>query len=583
MILDSAQSSFIVYPTPVYLTLTSILGLFALQASPSFVPLVLLLATLRLFIAVVISREHASLKIILAIACLAASTTIANIGTSLNAIPEVHTSTAVFSLFFLTCITSTLIIGALLVDATFRPSVHRMWSHFLFFPTVWSTALLIASAVSPLGYLATWTPALGVGAYSWLRPILGPSGIDWVVGAWAVVISELMGVWIMGSSHQTVAYEEEHLIPVFGEDTPEEPERPRRSLLLFYISVILCFGALPSYFRASLPIPVNSDFTVPLSVACALPFVEDSERKLSFEEYLLETQRITSLAKVILWPEGAIRFETEQAKQESIEKIALNAAGSVIGVSFEDHMNTTERSDKLRNGIMLIDKDGVVFEYFKRHLVPFVETNAMVSYSATPALFDYQLVTKRNSRGKATEFLPVSITASICLDFAHPSIFSSLARRPTLILAPARTWHPSIGSAMWEQARARAEEIGSAVLWCDGGAQGISGIGGHRLELGEILQVGLGSWTRTIGLEIEAGDKRTIYGFFGPWLSMALIWYAFGMERLMEWVILRIRGERGMEFGAGFGARLSRDVIERLREWRRGRQLDELNERASLL
>jgi len=38
-----------------------------------------------------------------------------------------------------------------------------------------------------------------------------------------------------------------------------------------------------------------------------------------------------------------------------------------------------------------------------------------------------------------------------------------------LILAPARTWHPGIGLTMWEQARARAEEIGSMVLWCDGG------------------------------------------------------------------------------------------------------------------
>ncbi|KAI5114844.1 hypothetical protein M0805_003536, partial [Coniferiporia weirii] len=175
MLLDAAQSSFLAYPTPAYLSLAFILGLFALQATPSFVPLVLLLATLRLFVAVVVAHEHAWFKMTLAIVSLAASTTVANIGPSLEAIPEIHTSSAVFSLFFLTCITSTLIIGAVFVDATFRPSVHRMWTHFLLFPTVWSTALLLASVVSPLGYLATWTPVLGVGAYSWLRPILGPS------------------------------------------------------------------------------------------------------------------------------------------------------------------------------------------------------------------------------------------------------------------------------------------------------------------------------------------------------------------------------------------------------------------------
>ncbi|KAI5121134.1 hypothetical protein M0805_007132, partial [Coniferiporia weirii] len=432
-----------------------------------------------------------------------------------------------------------------------------------------------------LGYLATWTPVLGVGAYSWLRPILGPSGIDWAVGAWAVVLSELMSAWIMGPRTRTHVPEEDFLIPGLSEDSLVEPERPRRSLLLFCISTILCLAALPSYFRASLPIPVNSDSTTPLSVACALPLVENPNRLPSFDEYLAETQTLASLAKVVLWPEGAVKFETNQAKQDSIERLARFAAGSVIGVSFEDHMNVTGYTDKIRNGFMLIDRDGLIFEYFKRHLVPFVESNSMIPYSDAPGLFEYQLVTKRNSRNKVKETFPVPITVSICLDFAHPTIFSPLSRRPTLILGPARTWHPNIGLAMWEQAQARAEEVGAAVLWCDGGAQGISGVGGRGLGSGEIVQVGPGSWVRTIGLEVDAGDRRTVYGFFGPWLSMALIWYAFGMERLMEWLVLRIRGEQGMEMG--YGIRITREAFEKIREWRRGRQIDEQNERAQLL
>ncbi|KAH8119916.1 hypothetical protein DFH11DRAFT_1557256 [Phellopilus nigrolimitatus] len=613
MLLDVAQRSLITYPTPIYLAMAFGLGLFALQSSPSFIPLVLLLATLRLFVTVVIAREHAYLKLGLAVACLAASTTLANLGTSLDAIPEVHTTTAVFALFALTCVTNSLALGAILIDTVFRPSDHYLWTHFIVFPTVWSTSLQVASALSPLGYIATWTPALGVHAYSWMRPSLGPSGIDWAVGAWAVVISEMMGVWIMGPKSQQDIEQEEHLISI-SEDNAEDSERPRRSLWLFYITALLCIGVLPSYVSVPLPTSVNSKTTVPFPIACAHPYIENLTREPSFDEYLRETQTLTPLAKVsstislaetphqtltplqvVLWPEGAVRFTTAQIKAESIGKIARHAMGSVIGVAFEDYGNS---SDKIRNGVMLIDKDGVKFEYFKRHLVPcesvcirsmscltaiflVVESNLMVS-SEPPVIFDYELVTKRNSRNKPTDTLTVALTASICLDFAHPRPFNSLLRRPTLILAPARTWHQGIGAAMWEQAQARAEEVGSAVLWCDGGAQGIGGVGGRGQGSGTIVQVGPGSWVHTIGLETTPDDGRTLYATWGPWLSMALIWYVFGMERIAEWLIMRVRGGPRMRFGM----RLPREAMERIRAWRRGRQRDdqiEAGERTNLL
>jgi len=103
----------------------------------------------------------------------------------------------------------------------------------------------------------------------------------------------------------------------------------------------------------------------------------------------------------------------------------------------------------------------------------------------------------------------IPITASICLDFASPSSFLSLDSRPALILAPARTWHSSVGLAMWNQARQRAHETGSTILWCDGGEGGLSGVIGGGFE--EPLQFGEGSWTKTIGLAYPFPKHKTFF------------------------------------------------------------------------
>lgn len=361
----SPQSFIVVHPTFAYLTVITVLALFALQASPSFVPLVLLLATLRLFIMVVYPRHYSWIKIPISILLLAASATAANIGTSLHAIPEVHSLSAVAALYLLKFCNSTLIVGAVALDRFLGRNSHSKWAHFILFPTVWTTVFLIVSAASPLGYLTTWSPIRGIGAYSWLRPITGPPGIDWIVGAWAVILSELVGAWIIGPTNGI----EDPLVST-NRNGEDRPRGLHGAPWLFFMLGLLCIASLPSYFQNSLPTPVNSEFTTPLPVACTLPYVENSKRRPSFDEYLKESTILVSLAKVVLWPEGAVHFESEVVKQEAIEKVAFSAAGSVVGVSFEEHVNGTKENEEVRNGFMLIDKDGLVFEYFKRHLVP---------------------------------------------------------------------------------------------------------------------------------------------------------------------------------------------------------------------
>ncbi len=94
--------------------------------------------------------------------------------------------------------------------------------------------------------------------------------------------------------------------------------------------------------------------------------------------------------------------------------------------------------------------------------------------------------------------------------------------KPGLILAPARTWDVTVGYTMWKQASQRAREVGSALLWCDGGEGGISGVAGHGYN--EVTQVGSGSWVRTIGVEYPFDEnKRTWYARYGS-TALLLFW-----------------------------------------------------------
>ncbi|EJD03681.1 uncharacterized protein FOMMEDRAFT_133077 [Fomitiporia mediterranea MF3/22] len=570
--LESARTLLISCPTPLAVVVVFVFGCFALESPPSYIPLVLLLAITRVFSSVIITSKRAIVKLTFVVVSLAAATTLGNI----SAVPEVQYSTAVLALFILALLASSLATSAIFADTYLQWNIdcERLP---LFFPAMWSTVLLIASTTSPLGYLAIWSPVRGLSAYNWMRYVLGPVGIDWTVGAWAVVVAELLAPWFTKPAEQ-----DDLLISTSGTSATDETEKSQKTPRLLCMITFLCLGTIPYYFQDTLPIPVNSATTAPLSVACALPYITNITRSPNFGELLQETATLASLAKVVLWPEGAIRFDSVQAKREATKKVAKIAGGSVIGVSFEEYTNDVTRGNKGRNGLMLVDRDGMVFEYFKRHLVPFVESYAMVAYSSPPELYDYQLVTKRNSRGKAIESLTVPITGSICLDFAHPMPFNRLPRRPSLILGAARTWYPSLGVTMWEHAKARAEEVGSAVLWCDGGEQGISGVGGRGMGGGEIVQVGPGSWVRTIGLEIEANHERTAYAFIGPWFSIAFIWLVVFAGRISEKVVQRIR--EGGSIGStlqGYG--LIRRVLDTYRAWRRGREINEADETTHLL
>lgn len=139
---------------------------------------------------------------------------------------------------------------------------------------------------------------------------------------------------------------------------------------------------------------------------------------------------------------------------------------------------------------------------------------------------------------------PIPVTVSICLDFSSSSSFSHLASRPALILAPARTWHIGIGHAMWEQARARADETGSTVLWCDGGADGVSGVVGGGIR--EYTQRGQGSFVRKIGVQWPFDERRTLYSYGADYAALWVTWAVFFVGLAVdETTIQSVHGDSG--------------------------------------
>lgn len=151
----------------------------------------------------------------------------------------------------------------------------------------------------------------------------------------------------------------------------------------------------------------------------------------------------------------------------------------------------------------------------------------------------------------------IPVTASICLDFSAPSQFTDLEVRPGLILAPARTWDVAVGYTMWKQASQRAHELRSTVLWCDGGDGGVSGVAGHGYN--EVVQVGSGSWLRTIALEFPFDENsRTLYARHGYAVLLVFFAVAAGVPI----------GRVGSMVGSNMmqhGGRLAHYVIERFR------------------
>jgi hypothetical protein len=462
-------------------------------------------------------------------------------------------------------IVTTLIAFLPVVLATIRPG--SPYSQIFLFPAMWATAWYVVSYLSPVGRLATWSPVLGLESYNWMAKYTGPVGYDWVVAAWAVVCSQTVKMLL----HRTDTEDEnstliDHELP--DEEVTRAPPLARKVLILVTILAAL---TLPSFVLNNLPLPPStSDTTTALTVGCVLP---PSSRQHTLDDFITESKKLTK-AKILLWPEGAVRFDSSEARDAGLERVRKEVRGPYVGVAFEEFVSdeASGRAGRRRTGVALVSSNShqTHMTYYKRHLVPIAESFSLSQSAEPPTIYTLELpppsgIPKSEWASAPNYTRPIPLTASICLDFSSLSPFSELNSRPALILAPARTWHKAIGFAMWEQAKARAEEIGSMVLWCDGGEGGVSGIAGRRAN--EVTQVGQGSWVRTMAVEWPFDEGRSTYAKLGD-LSMILLfwtlWAGGCISQLTAPLNIDIRYPR-LEAGV---QRLGEKAGEAWRRWR---------------
>ncbi|TFK30839.1 hypothetical protein FA15DRAFT_751836 [Coprinopsis marcescibilis] len=497
------------------ITVSAILTSFALSTTATIVPGLLALAAFHLCARCILPSIHAKRNIILFILAIAAGSAVPNLSASREAL-----DTRALSLLLLTglsSLTSAIVVGVLYVDWRFS-RVYPERASLLFFPALWTTTWRTVAYFSPVGHLLTWTRPNTVEGYRWLLPIVGPLGQDWIMAAWAVVLSQVLQTWYMGPEPIDDESCEELATPSTFRRAQDHPSSSTKMLAAGLVGLLI-----PSFFLNTQPLPVSDiETTTPLTVGCILPtFQRYKHHAPTLDDYITETAKYHSSARLLLWPEGAVSFDSDSERDAAFDLIRSSITGSYVGVSFEQY--TTDPDDPRghkaykRTGLAVIHKDSPkpYLTYYKRHLVPIAESYHLNRSPDPPSLVNLKLPTPKGippSRWNPTpghSHRDFSITASICLDFAFPVPFGGISSRPDLILAPARTWERSVGISMWQQAKQRANELNSVVLWCDGGEGGVSGVGGGGYE--ELNQVGSGSWIKTIGMEYPLKAGPSIY------------------------------------------------------------------------
>jgi hypothetical protein len=192
-----------------------------------------------------------------------------------------------------------------------------------------------------------------------MTPYLGPLVKDWMVAAWSVVFTQMIGGWYIGEEPEDVLY------------TDNPPPRQRHLLILSGILIALL---LPSYLLHDIQAPIWSMHTTPIVVGCVLPHSSQNDPKYlpTLEDYVQESQKLTG-ASVLLWPEGAITFNSTTERDSALQKVRDKVHGPYVGVAFEEFVPGKENTDKLkRSGIALVSNKSseVHLSYYKRALVP---------------------------------------------------------------------------------------------------------------------------------------------------------------------------------------------------------------------
>ena len=379
------------YPHVIGVSLAGILSVFSLGPTPGMIPIIFTLSILLIYSRKIFPTQapHKSRHTIVLWVALTIGSSIPRITPSIHALSQPVLS--VLFLFILSGITSALSIGTLFIETrvSSRYSSKHHTIRLLLFPMWWTTIWTAIAYLSPLGMLSTWSPVEGISAYDWMLPIFGPQSLNWVVAAWAVVVSETLMSLYMGSefrdeeesnlfiptetrgNHRNMA-----VIPTGDHNTVHSTLSKRDKTAV--LAALLVLLIVPSYSIDSLPVPLGDvSIATPLSVGCALPTVDEYKvPKFDFGHYLTETKRLDSTANFILWPESAVHFDSEADRNQHLDEIRKQIHHAFVGVSFDETLVDTENSKNRygikRNGIAIVSNrsDTPHLVYYKRHLVP---------------------------------------------------------------------------------------------------------------------------------------------------------------------------------------------------------------------
>lgn len=378
------------HPDIVYPSIALLLSVFALEASPPTIPLILLLGTVIVHATVVARRRNALASSTFMVVSLAVGSTLANLSASSTALSSGAAASLGISIVK-GAVSSTVVLIIVTVRTSFLrySSLTSPWLRLSLFPTIWACAWVLVSTASPVGRLGTWTP-LAEGYYSWSRPFVGFAGVDFIVAAWAELGAAAFGQWVQGDDETDL---DEPLVQLADDEEQEEAEAPNRWPNLLPAGFLLLLS-IPSFFQNPLPLPAHSESTTPLAVSCVLPPPSlANSPKTDYSRYMAETKALAGRARVLLWPEGAVSFENHAVRENLIKTEVMNVTkglGVWVGVSFEEpDPKVPAHSQRRRNGMVLVGPEGQIFEYWKRNLVPskFISSIIVTEKLTTPHRF----------------------------------------------------------------------------------------------------------------------------------------------------------------------------------------------------
>lgn len=439
-------------------------------------------------------------------------------------------------------------------EGTFNPTRAGSRANELFCRALGFTlGGLVQEQWSGVGRTLWWVRGIG-GELGWVRAWIGPGGVDLLFGLAGVALGEVMvGMWEgrkeeQGQRDLLREEEQEQDRGTLGDGVQVDrvvTKGPAMRMLLAIGLLALFSSSLPtlSTFHRTHPSPDLPSFVhPPLKVGCVAPRPRSGSRATTnLDDYLHETRIVAGRgAKIISWPEGAVRLEKGAGEGErdkdgwdgmgAQERELLGRVGEVAsssGVSsFTDGETVTELNrlfvqsfilatylvpaslsgHKLHNVATLVGpsaggdhKPTVHFSTTKHLSVPFIETYSLIPRSSLAlgsspdALPLARLSLPHPPKTPAPRLTPlqqVDLSAAICLDIASPSLFTHFLSSPTssthsqkrklhtpsLILNPSPLPSSSLAPAQLTQLAARAIESNAYILRCDSGGGSGEGV-----------------------------------------------------------------------------------------------------------